>query len=329
MQRLFAPALKSAKNVNDGIQFTWGAVSGARSYYVYRKTATTGWVLLGTSTTTTYLDKTAQPGVKYTYTARAVHNKYISTYQSGISVTRLTTPKITGVSNSNNGIYVKWGKVTGATEYRVYRKTLNSGWKYIATTKNNYYTDTAIKNNCGYYYGYTIIAVNGKTWSTFDNNGVMTKRLFTPVLKSASGTGSGIKVEWGSVYGAAGYNVYRKTANSGWVLIGKASGTSYVDATAVQGTTYTYTVRAYYNNYLSNYNTKGLTAKDEVLYDAENVTRPSDTDARYVLNTDSMKFHYPSCSSAEKISAENYAESNSDRETLINQGYSPCGNCHP
>ena len=157
----------------------------------------------------------------------------------------------------------------------------------------------------------------------------MTKRLFTPVLKSASGTGSGVKVEWGSVYGAAGYNVYRKTANSGWVLIGKASGTSYVDATAIQGTTYTYTVRAYYNNYLSNYNTKGLTAKDEVLYDSENVTRPSDTDARYVLNTDSMKFHYPSCSSAEKISAENYAESNSDRETLINQGYSPCGNCHP
>ena len=258
MQRLFAPALKSAKNVNDGIQFTWGAVSGARSYYVYRKTATTGWVLLGTSTTTTYLDKTAQPGVKYTYTARAVHNKYISTYQSGISVTRLTTPKITGVSNSNNGIYVKWGKVTGATEYRVYRKTLNSGWKYIATTKNNYYTDTAIKNNCGYYYGYTIIAVNGKTWSTFDNNGVMTKRLFTPVLKSTVNVGSGIQITWGAVKGAAGYNVYRKTANSGWVLIGKASGTSYIDETAVAGTTYTYTARAYYNNYLSNYNTAGV-----------------------------------------------------------------------
>ncbi len=260
MQRLFAPKLKTAKNVNDGIQFTWGAVSGARSYYVYRKTATTGWVLLGTTTTTTYLDKTAQPGVNYTYTARAAHNKYLSTYESGISVTRLATPKITGVSNSDSGIYVKWGKVTGATEYRVYRKTLNSGWTYIGTTKNTYYTDTAIKNKAGYYYGYTIIAVNGKTYSAYDNNGVMTKRLLTPVLKSAVNADSGVQITWGSVYGAAGYNVYRKAANSGWVLIGKTSGTSYVDETAIQDVVYTYTVRAYYNNYLSNYNTKGITA---------------------------------------------------------------------
>lgn len=259
-KRLLEPALKTAKNVDSGIQFTWGAVKGAKSYYVYRRTATGDciWVLLGKTSGTSYLDTTAKEGVSYVYTARAAYNSYISTYNSGISVTRLTTPKITGVSNSNNGIYVKWGKVTGATEYRVYRKTLNSGWKYIATTKNTYYTDTAIKNNCGYYYGYTIIAVNGKTYSAYDNNGVMTKRLFTPVLKSTVNVGSGIQITWGAVKGAAGYNVYRKTANSGWVLIGKASGTSYIDETAVAGTTYTYTVRAYYNNYLSNYNTAGV-----------------------------------------------------------------------
>lgn len=49
----------------------------------------------------------------------------------------------------------------------------------------------------------------------------------------------------------------------------------------------------------------------------------------YVLNTNSKKFHYLTCSSVKKISPENYATSNSSIAELENQGYSPCGNCHP
>lgn len=49
----------------------------------------------------------------------------------------------------------------------------------------------------------------------------------------------------------------------------------------------------------------------------------------YVLNTNSMKFHYPSCSSAQKISSKNRKDYTGTREDLINQGYDPCGNCHP
>ena len=49
----------------------------------------------------------------------------------------------------------------------------------------------------------------------------------------------------------------------------------------------------------------------------------------YVLNTNTMKFHYPSCSSAQKISSKNRKDYTGSREDLINQGYNPCGNCHP
>jgi competence protein ComEC len=49
----------------------------------------------------------------------------------------------------------------------------------------------------------------------------------------------------------------------------------------------------------------------------------------YVLNTNSKKFHYPSCSSAKDISASNKKEVNSTRDALIKQGYSPCGRCKP
>lgn len=56
---------------------------------------------------------------------------------------------------------------------------------------------------------------------------------------------------------------------------------------------------------------------------------PSVGSATYILNTNSMKFHYASCQWAEKISQKNRQEYNGSREGLISQGYSPCGSCHP
>ena len=50
---------------------------------------------------------------------------------------------------------------------------------------------------------------------------------------------------------------------------------------------------------------------------------------KYVLNTSTKKFHYPTCGSAGRIATKNYAESNESRDSLIAQGYSPCGNCDP
>ncbi|MFI3292592.1 MAG: ComEC/Rec2 family competence protein [Rikenellaceae bacterium] len=55
----------------------------------------------------------------------------------------------------------------------------------------------------------------------------------------------------------------------------------------------------------------------------------SDDNFYYVLNTNSHKFHYSDCYSASIISEKNYATSTEDRATLIQNGYSPRGNCCP
>lgn len=52
-------------------------------------------------------------------------------------------------------------------------------------------------------------------------------------------------------------------------------------------------------------------------------------ETKYILNTNSKKFHYPSCSSADTISDANRKEFNGTRDELIKQGYSPCGRCDP
>lgn len=49
----------------------------------------------------------------------------------------------------------------------------------------------------------------------------------------------------------------------------------------------------------------------------------------YILNTNSHKFHDPSCSGVDKMKEENKETYTGSRDELIEQGYSPCGICKP
>lgn len=49
----------------------------------------------------------------------------------------------------------------------------------------------------------------------------------------------------------------------------------------------------------------------------------------YVLNTNTMKFHYPSCSSVDQMKEKNKEIYTGSREDIINMGYAPCKRCNP
>lgn len=51
--------------------------------------------------------------------------------------------------------------------------------------------------------------------------------------------------------------------------------------------------------------------------------------ATYVLNTNTKKFHYPSCSSVGAMSAKNRQDVSLSRDDIISQGYIPCKRCNP
>ena len=53
------------------------------------------------------------------------------------------------------------------------------------------------------------------------------------------------------------------------------------------------------------------------------------TSGKYILNTNSMKFHLETCSSAKRISSVNKSVYNGSRDDLINKGYEPCKICNP
>ena len=87
---LSVPKLTKAVSNSKGVSVTYGKVTGATGYVVYRKTGKGNWSKIATVTgknKTTYLDKTAKKGVTYIYTVRAVNGKYISSYNSkGITI---------------------------------------------------------------------------------------------------------------------------------------------------------------------------------------------------------------------------------------------------
>ncbi len=49
----------------------------------------------------------------------------------------------------------------------------------------------------------------------------------------------------------------------------------------------------------------------------------------YILNTNSMKFHYPDCDAVKKMQEKNKQEYTGKRAYLIDMGYEPCGICRP
>ena len=253
--------LVSAKAVSGGIQVTWKEAAGAATYKVYRKDATnTKWTALTTTATgTSYVDKTAKAGVTYTYTVRGVASdgKTLSPShdKTGVSATmpkpvsRPANVTLTGAKVVSGGIQVTWKAASGATKYRVYRKdATNTGWKALTSsaTGTSFLDKTAVT---GVTYTYTVrgIASDGKTLSSsYDKIGV--SAVIKPakvVLISAKADSAGILVTWQKATGAHSYQVYRKTAGTGWKCIAKnIHDTEWKDITAAKGTKYIYTVRA-------------------------------------------------------------------------------------
>ncbi len=66
-----------------------------------------------------------------------------------------------------------------------------------------------------------------------------------------------------------------------------------------------------------------------VTFTTKRNTPVTEQEQLYVLNTNSHKFHLPTCSSVEDISAHNRKDYEGTREALLAQGYSPCGVCKP
>lgn len=75
----------------------------------------------------------------------------------------------------------------------------------------------------------------------------------------------------------------------------------------------------------------GLSEQSDTKY-AQAPDRKEDNceaDITYVLNTNTRRFHKPSCPSVGAIKQRNRQDYCGTRDAVIRMGYTPCGNCHP
>lgn len=61
----------------------------------------------------------------------------------------------------------------------------------------------------------------------------------------------------------------------------------------------------------------------------EPASSPDNSSTTYILNTNSHRFHLPSCSSIKEMDDSNKKEVTGTRDEVIAMGYSPCGRCKP
>jgi fibronectin type 3 domain-containing protein len=154
-------------------------------------------------------------------------------------------------------VKISWSSVNGAEKYVVYRcDTVDGTYSVIGTSEAVSFSDKEALSGIVYYY-------SAKAWSSsngysdFSNvdsgsTGTM-NTLSAPVILVVPGSAS-ITVSWNAVSGAEKYFVYRKgPSDSDYTSFGSVTDVTYVDSSAVQGLTYTYSIRAYSSAGFSDY----------------------------------------------------------------------------
>lgn len=139
---LTAPTIQASDGAFlDRVRISWAVVAGATSYEVYRGlTDDSGAAgLIGTTSSLTFDDTTAEQGVTYYYWAKAVNLSTTSAFSnSDTGFAALELAAITdlaasqGTSYLTNRIALVWTPPTGAERYDIYRGTTDS---FAAATK--------------------------------------------------------------------------------------------------------------------------------------------------------------------------------------------------
>ena len=250
LRRLAITSVKTAVYGNY-LKTTWSKATGAGYYVVYRSQLSgnkwSSWKKVATIKTTSYVDKSTKSRVAYRYQVCARYDVSASAYKVGGAITKLTAPTVTA-SVSGKNIVAKWGKITGASGYTVYRRQKTSlgwsSWMNLGNQKSLSYTDK--KATVGVQYQYAVKAYSGSVKSDLKTSAVVCV-LSTPKATITNKEG-GIQVSWKKITGADSYVVYRSYLKSGkwtsWKKVATATGASALDKTTSSGTTYRYCVRA-------------------------------------------------------------------------------------
>lgn len=152
------PKVSSVKGSSStsSIKISWKKNNNVTGYEIY--TSSNKLVKRLGKTKTSHTITKLKPGKTYTYKIRAYAVKDGAAKRSSFVTLKICTKpaaaSITSIrSSKSKQVVLKWKKVSGATDYIIYRSTSKKGtYKSIGTTKNTYFTDKKATGGKTYYY---------------------------------------------------------------------------------------------------------------------------------------------------------------------------------
>ena len=244
-------------NATKGVKVSWSKVSGATGYTVYRSELSngkwSGWKNMGTakSDKSAWTDKSVKSGTQYKYTVRAVNGKVKSSYKATSGLVFISAPTLKA-TNASYSVKVSWSKVTGATQYKLYRSELKDGkwssWSTLTTLEANTTSFVDKTVAVGSVYKYTLKAINGSSLSVAASADEIWYS-YAPTISIVNGE-TGMVVNWEHINGADKYVFYRSEEKNGkwteWKTIKTVNATTeyWVDETVVSDVKYKYAIKA-------------------------------------------------------------------------------------
>jgi fibronectin type 3 domain-containing protein len=231
------------------VSLGWDALSGASGYNVYRSVSENGtytkinsFVIIAVS----YTNTGVSADTNYYYKICAVSSEGVEGIRSNaVSVaTPISAPNNVRVTSvTDNSISLAWNAVNRASGYNIYRSSSVNG----TYTKLNLplisdvtYDDIGLSSNIGYYYKVSVV-VDGI--ESLQSNAIFGATVLPAPgnLRVTAVTDASVSLEWNTVTGASGYNVYRSNTENG--------NYSKVNTIAIASTTFTDTGLAAFTAY--------------------------------------------------------------------------------
>ena len=218
------PAVNKAKpsltvaNKGNSLRTQWNAISGASSYQVFYKTASSGWS--STTASGTSYNYQGTPGMLYYFQVIPMFNGTRGTPSNVVSCTyvRNTTLRSTAY-NSNGTVTVGWDSAAGANGFAVAKKRPTDKsytYYYVSGTSFN---DRNVVGGAQYVYQIRPYYSNGKSaaYSDWSNSKTITT-LFRPTITNINTNNINLlNINWNAIKGAKGYKVaFKRSYDSAW-----------------------------------------------------------------------------------------------------------------
>ncbi len=254
-----APSGLAAANSAGKVLLNWTAPaddggSAVIDYKVYRDGGS-GYVYIGHtgSSSLTYLDATAAPGIDYLYRVAAVTLKGEGMTSNEATITLpLVSPEapiIDSAVQGDDGVLIIWHVPESSIvpdQFLVYRGAAPDGLLLIAVIDGDLREYLDVTGTVGTYYA--LRSSNEYGIGNLSETFLATLGIIlppeAPVGLQAIAGDSLVTLSWTASEGAVGYHIFRDNG-IGYVLLDTVSGTGYADSAVINGAAYSYHLTAY------------------------------------------------------------------------------------